>query len=241
MEIKAIKTRIMQPPKDDLFNLLDNYLLNLENNDILVIASKIVAIHQGRCLPISENLDKDELIKKEADYYISREEVPGKYAILTIKENFLAASAGIDESNANNYYILLPKKSVEIAKEIHSYLSKKFALKNLGIIITDSRSAPLRVGVTGISIASYGIELFRDYRGTKDLFDREIKISRTNIVDSLASAAVLEMGEGKEQTPLAIIKNANINFSLSANYEDLKIPQEKDIYLPLLKNFKINK
>jgi len=50
MEFIPIKTRIMQPPKDDLYPLLDEYLTDVEENDVVLISSKVLAIHQGRCI-----------------------------------------------------------------------------------------------------------------------------------------------------------------------------------------------
>ncbi|MDR2416268.1 MAG: coenzyme F420-0:L-glutamate ligase [Candidatus Peribacteria bacterium] len=64
-------------------------------------------------------------------------------------------SAGIDESNANGYFILYPKDCLSFCKEVHQLLCKKFAIRNLGVIITDSTTRPLRWGVSGIAIYSY--------------------------------------------------------------------------------------
>ena len=38
-------------------------------------------------------------------------------------------------------------------------------------------------------------------------------MSKTDVADSLATAAVLCMGEGKEQQPLALITNALVEFN----------------------------
>src|SRR6266508_2193439 len=69
--------------------------------------------------------------------------------------------------------------------------------------ITDSKTAPLRVGVTGVTLAYSGFQALNDYVGTKDLFGRAWRMIKVNVVDALATAAVLVMGEGSEQTPLA--------------------------------------
>jgi len=45
----------------------------------------------------------------------------------------------------------------------------------------------------------------KDYIGTPDIFGRLFQFEKLNIADSLASAGVLVMGEGNEQTPLAIV------------------------------------
>ena len=241
MNIISVKTRKVIPPKDEIYDILDEISTNLSEKDIILITSKIVAIHEGRCVK-KYDVDKDKLIKKEAYKFIPREEVPGGHAILTIKENALLASSGIDESNSGEYFTLLPKNPIKSAKFIWEYLRNKADILDLGVIITDSHTQPLRYGTVGISVGSFGLEIFRDYRHTKDIFGREIKISRVNIVDSLASIGVLSMGEGSEQTPISIIRGLDdIVFSDNENYPKLKIPLEEDIYYPILKEFNKSK
>lgn len=232
MEIIAIKTRIVKIPKDNIFDLFEN--LSIKDKDIILVTSKIISIHQGRCIPI-DSVNKDELIKKEADYYISRDKVPGKAAVLTIKNSTLLASAGIDENKNEGCYILLPQQPENMARDICLYLKKKFSLKNLAVVITDSHTMPLRPGVVGISIGFFGLEPYKKYI---DKNGDEIVASKVNIIDSLASAAVLAMGEYDEQTPLAIIRNASqVSFTTKETYKDTYLSIKKDIYYPLLKNF----
>lgn len=244
MIVKTIKTRALIPPRDNLLSVCKESLLNLKEKSIIVVTSKIVSIWEGGCIKISEITDKDGLIKKEADFFIDRNDVPGKYVILTIKNNILIPSAGIDESNANGYYILWPKNPFLSAKKIYEFLKKEHKLRNFGVIISDSHTTPLRTGIMGIGIAYYGFNPLRDYRGTKDIFGRELKMSQTNIVDSLAAAAVYAMGEGAEQTPIAVIEDArNIEFwtDKKKNKNQLAINPDTDIYAPILKNNKWKK
>ena len=69
MQFIPIKTRIVQPPKDDIYPVLDKYLPSLQEGDVLLITSKIISIHQGRCVKTDEVDNKDELIKKEAEIF----------------------------------------------------------------------------------------------------------------------------------------------------------------------------
>ena len=243
MIIKAIKTRIFFPPKDDLFSLIKESFSNLKlkEKSIIAITSKVVAIWQGRCVKIDPKMNKDDLIKKEADFYLNRNQVPKGYVILTIKDDILIPTAGIDESNANGYYVLWPEKPYKAAEKIYNFIKKNYNLKQFGVIITDSHCTPMRTGIMGIGIAYYGFYPLKDYRGKKDIFGRVIKISRANIVDSLAASAVFEMGEGAEQTPIAIIEDINnIKFGKfdSIKSDPLKMDRDEDIYAPLIKSAK---
>lgn len=245
MKIAAIMTRPFLPPQEKLEDLL-NMILSLEENCVVAITSKVVSICEGRCVLISETT-KDELAIKEADKYIPRELAPDGLILHTIKNNMLVASSGVDESNGAGYYILWPKNPHESARKIREYLKEKFKLKNLGIIITDSRLVPLRRGVVGIAIAFFGFKPLKDYRNSKDIFGREFKMETSNIPDSLASAAVLEMGEGSEQQPIAVISSLSqiefIDHEYKPNSPDdsFEIPEKEDMFYPLLSSVKWEK
>ncbi len=240
MLVKAIKTRSLIPPQDNLLSVIKESVLEIKEKSVIVITSKVVSIWRGDCLKISQIEDKDSLIKKEADLYIDRTNDLPESVMLTIKNNILIPTSGIDESNANGYYILWPKNPAKDAKEIYQYIKKEFKLKNFGVIISDSHTTPLRTGIMGIGIAYYGFYPLRDYRNKKDIFGRKLKMSQTNIVDSLCAAAVYEMGEGAEQTPIAIIEDAgNIKFEIKTHKKDpLLIGIDEDIYAPFLKSVK---
>lgn len=237
MKVLAIKTRKFLPPKDDLWELL-SAVKSLRENSIVAITSKVVAIGEGRCIPI-DKISKDELAIKESDKYLPREISPSGFILHTIKNNLLVASAGIDESNGRNYFIFWPKDPQKSTKSIWRFLKKKFKIKNLGVIITDSRLVPLRRGVVGIAIAYFGFKPLRDYRGSVDLFGREFKIETSNLPDSLATAAVLEMGEGAEQQPVAIVTDIPyIEFSSETLSDNLNIPEKEDMFYPFLSSVK---
>ena len=245
MRVKAIRTRKFLPPKDDLWDLLSE-IKSLQENSVVAVTSKVVAIGKGRCIPL-EKISKDELAMQEADFYLPREASPGGWVLHTIKNNMLIASSGVDESNGANHYILWPKDPQKSANKIWQFLRKKFKVKNIGVIITDSRLVPLRRGVVGIAIGYFGFKPLRDYRGTKDIFGREFKMETSNLPDSLATAAVLEMGEGSEQTPLAVISDipyiefTNILPEDKPSNLSFEIPEKEDMFYPFLSSVKWEK
>jgi dihydrofolate synthase / folylpolyglutamate synthase len=107
-------------------------------------------------------------------------------------------------------------------------------LKELGIIITDSHTQPLRRGVTGIGIAHWGFNAVQTRVGTRDLFGRELKMTFINALDALAVAAVFVMGEGDESSPLALIEGAKVQFkSGTSTPDEVQIRWEEDLYRPL--------
>lgn len=241
MHITPIKTRILQPPKDNFDDILTEISNQLTENSIVVITSKIVSISEGNCIKVSNVPDKDKLIKQQADFYLDRNLVPGGWTLHTLKNNLLIPTAGIDQSNANGYYVLWPVDPKRSAAKIWHFLQQNSLVKNFGVIITDSHSIPMRRGVIGISLSYYGFQPLHDYRGQDDLFGNKLKMSQSNYPDSLAAAAVVAMGEGSEQTPIALITDLpeTIDFkvdnqNIDQEFGSFEVPLEEDLFKPIL-------
>lgn len=242
MQILPIKTHKITSADTDILAIIDRYITSLKDYSILVVTSKIVSICEGRIQKINyatEHKDKEKLVKEESELYIDKEE--NQYGFyLTITQNLLIPTAGIDESNGNGYYILWPEKPYTTANKIREHLYEKFGISNVGVLITDSKTTPLRWGTTGVSIAHSGFAALNDYMGKPDLFDRTMRVTKANVADGLAAGAVSVMGEGQESTPLAIISDiSNIEFTNRNATEDeinnLKIVLDDDVYAPILK------
>jgi putative folate metabolism gamma-glutamate ligase len=203
MRVEVFKTHKISADDNDIGAVLDSYLPALEERCIVAVTSKVVSICEGRVVPIQQGI-KEKLIQQEADLFLPSEE--SKYHItLTIKGRSLIPSAGIDESNGNGHYILWPADPQKSANAIRSHLQKKHNLKQLGVILTDSTTSPLRYGVAGVSIAHSGFEALKSRIGHPDIYGHPLRVTKVNIADGLAAAAVLLMGEADEQTPLAIL------------------------------------
>ena len=239
MKITAIKTPLVKP-KDDLFELIASNIPQITERSVLLVTSKIISYSQNRLVPIKTDLpqEKHQLVEQEADWYL-----PSNYSqydiILTIKDGHLTANAGIDESNADGNYVLWPQNLQQVTNEIWVFVRKHYQIKEVGVIITDSRTWPLRWGVVGTCLAHCGFKQLLDYRGQKDLFGREIHFVQLNIAEAIASASVLEMGEVAEQTPLALAEElSKIEFQdhvpTQQELTDLKIDIADDMYGPFL-------
>jgi putative folate metabolism gamma-glutamate ligase len=240
MQVKAIQTHRIES-NDRLENILDRYLLGIEEETILVITSKIISICQGRLL-LKTSVSKGNLIFEEADAILETDQNPYGY-YLTLKDNILIPSAGIDESNGDNSYILYPKNVQDTAISLWNYVRKEYKIKHLGILIVDSHTTPLRRGVTGICLGWCGFEPLYSYVGKKDLYGKPLYVTQINLLDALATTAVLVMGEGNEQTPMGIITKApKISFLTRPptleEERSIFIPMEEDLYAPFFKGAK---
>lgn len=236
MEIKAIKTHRIEFG-DSLENILDMYIGTIAEGEIIAITSKIISICQGNFIKKTD-ISKYDLVRQEADLLLATDKNP--YDIyLTIKDGILLPTAGIDESNVNDVYVLLPRDVQDTAKSIWQYLRQKHKISNLGIVITDSHTTIMRSGVTGIALGWCGFKPLYSYIGKPDIYGKNLQVTQVNILDSLATSAVFVMGEGDEQTPFTIISNApKISFlNRNPNEQEEKsviISIEEDLYAPLI-------
>lgn len=234
MEFIPVKTRIVKPPKDEISDILDG--LEIRDGDIVFIASKILGISEGRTEKIG-SVSKEELISREAERFLPCVNRAGGFHVnLTVVQNVLMLGAGIDESNAGGYYVMWPSNPDESCRRVREYLMGLHPeVKRLGVIATDSHTTPLRWGVTGITIGLSGVEPLRDVRGEPDLFGRPMDVTKVNLIDPLASMAVLLMGEHDECTPIVILRGyEGVPFSDNASMNEFKIPVEGDLYQALI-------
>jgi F420-0:gamma-glutamyl ligase len=232
MKIMPIKTRVFKE-RESLTDFINFYLPKIKDKSVLVVTSKIVALSQNRTMPVPKS-------KKEFDKSVATESqitIKSKPVWFTIKDNMLMADAGIDRSNAGGKLVLLPKNSFKSARKIRNTLIKKHKIKHLGIIITDSIFLPFRAGITACSTGYAGFKGLQDHRGKKDIFGRTLRLAKTNAVDSIAAAAVMLMGEGCQQKPLAIVTNAPLEFTNSTNPKELSINPKEDLYKPFFASF----
>jgi putative folate metabolism gamma-glutamate ligase len=240
MQILTYKTPLVSL-NDSLESHLKSALPPLQEGDIVVITSKIVSLCEGYVCPKEDEDHKQRLIEKEADAYLHTPHSP--YGTqLTLKHHMLIPAAGIDESNApGNYYILFPPDPMKEAETIWRFLKNHYGLKQVGVILTDSHTTPLRRGVLGIGLAWCGFQALVNKIGEKDLFGRSLKMTTINVLDALSATAVFSMGEGKEQTPLALMRHIkNIQYSDHPPDKDelnfYFLSFEDDLYGQLFKN-----
>lgn len=237
----------------DVFcNILHEEKFNLEEGDLVIIASKVIAVEQKRIIDLNSVIASDkaknlaskanlspqfvELILKESDSIIGA--VPG--ALLTLRNGDVNANAGVDKSNAGlNKAILLPDKPDEFSKTFKQELEKRLKVSSLGIIVADSTTRPLRIGTVGLAIGSAGFPAIADIRGEKDLFGYEMKITLRNLADNIASGANILMGESSESIPFVVVRGLK---SLINKYHwndraisDLRIEPEKCLFFGNMK------
>jgi coenzyme F420-0:L-glutamate ligase len=244
---------IMIPKKPEGFDLFETIVgskFQFQADDILIISSKFVSMSEKslvdlktvkvgkRAKTLASKFKMDEKIAQvtldESDYVVSG--IPG--FLLTINDGMIAPNAGIDKSNCpQGKVVLYPKDSFKTANELRKKFLKKYGIK-IGIIISDSRLMPTRIGCTGIAVGASGFNPVDDERGKKDLYGRKLKVTFKATADSLATMAVFVMGESNESIPIVVIRGANVRKTeRKLSMKDMTVNPKIDIYLrnmPLL-------
>jgi F420-0:gamma-glutamyl ligase len=240
MKVTAIRTSLVKPG-ENLHQLLAKYLPPLSEKSFVIITSKIISFAQNRLVPADANRpeQKHNLVRQEADLYLDPS--ASKYDLmLTVKNSILAVNAGIDQSNAQGHYVLWPEKLQQTTNELWQFLREHFKVKELGVIVTDSKTMPLRWGVIGTAIASCGFEVLIDKIGQEDLFGKKLEMTQVNVAEAVGIAAAFEMGEGNEQQPLAVVSAVSQPVvwqdrpPTEQELKNLLIEPADDVYAPIL-------
>ncbi|MFN2435106.1 MAG: coenzyme F420-0:L-glutamate ligase [Nitrososphaeraceae archaeon] len=243
MEIFPIK----MPKKDagfDLFRTIVESEFQFQENDIVVVSSKFVSMSEGtlidlktvkvseRARALASRFKMDERIAQislqESDYVVSG--IPG--FLLTINDGMIAPNAGIDKSNCPpGKIVLYPKDCFKSAKQLRKKFFKKFGIR-IGIVISDSRLMPTRIGCTGIAVGVSGFDPVEDERGKRDLFGKKLRVTFKATADSLATIGVFVMGESNESIPIVVIRGADVKKTKrNLSMKNMTVSPKIDIYL----------
>ena len=210
---------------DNIIASLSATKITIKNDDILVLAQKIISKAEGRqinlefvkpslkAIEFGALCEKDprliELVLQESNSVLRVR--PGTI-IVEHRLGFVCANAGIDHSNvttenstSENFVLLLPEHPDKSAHTIRTKLEAIFGVR-IGIMIIDSHGRAWRLGVVGASIGFTGIPGLVDMRGKPDLFGGKLRITQIAVADELAGAASLMMGQADEGFPVIHVR-----------------------------------
>ena len=229
---------------DILVKSLQETQIELHDNDIIVLAQKIVSKSEGRmvnlaivtpsqhAIELAQKADKDprvmELMLQESNEVLR---IRVGTIIVEHKLGFVCANAGIDHSNVNEgeeHVLLLPEDPDRSARNIREKI-KQTTGKNIGVMIIDSHGRAWRNGTVGICIGLSGLPAIIDERGWKDLFGYTLKITVVGVADELAAAASLVMGQAAEGTPAVHVRGFPYPLG-EGTLKELIRPKEQDMF-----------
>ena len=233
---------------DILIKSLHETNLELQDNDIIVLAQKIVSKSEGRMVnlaTVTPTMHAIELaLKAEKDPRVMELMLQESNEILRVrvgtiivehKLGFVCANAGIDHSNVMGagdknmeYVLLLPEDPDRSARNIREQL-KQTTKKNIGVMVIDSHGRAWRNGTVGICIGLSGLPAIIDERGWKDLFGYTLQITIVGVADELAAAASLVMGQASEGIPAVHVRGFPYPLGEGSLKEIIR-PKEQDMF-----------
>ena len=225
---------------DDLSELITRSI-EIKDDDILVIAQKIISKQEGRIVNLSsvvpsllakgislqyqKNPQIVELILSESKKIVR---MANGIIIVETKNGFICANAGIDESNVKDGFAsLLPINSDISAEKIRNEILKTTG-RNVSILISDTFGRPFRLGQTNCAIGMSGIKPILDYAGTTDVFGNILRVTAIAIADEICAAAELVMGK-TTKCPVAIVRNYEYQKE-SSSIRKLIRSEEEDLF-----------
>lgn len=226
IEIIPLKLDIEFKEDVDIAKIITDFS-GLYDKDIIVIAHKIVSKVEGRmvllddikpsklALELAEKHDKDpKVMQVILDESKSIVKAKNGIIITETKHGFICANAGVDRSNVRDAVVLLPIDPDRSAYKIRRRI-KELTNKEVAVIITDTFGRPFREGQINVAIGVSGLNPLKDYRGKKDIYDHELKVTNIAIADELASAAELVMNKS-DKVPIAIIRGYSYEITASS-------------------------
>ncbi|RBQ23764.1 MAG: Coenzyme F420:L-glutamate ligase [Methanocorpusculum sp. MCE] len=224
-------------------SLSNTEVKSIEEGDILLFAESPLSTTEGRNIRLdditpsaeanrlSEKYHLDarlaEVVIQESDTIVGG--VPGY--LLAGKWDLILPNAGVDESNAPDGWVTrLPADPEASAKRLRDEIRERTG-KETAVIIIDSRTHSMRLGVSGVAIGCSGILPITDERGKPDLYGNKLQVTRRAIADSLASTAELLMGEASEGVPVVLVRG--YPYIRCENCKIETIPAEEDLFLNL--------
>jgi coenzyme F420-0:L-glutamate ligase len=194
----------------------------LVDGDVIVVAETAVATVEGnvialdgvvpsaRAYELGDRYALDprlaQVVLEESDRIVGG--IDG--FLLCMKNGTLLPNAGVDGSNAPLGHVTpLPRNADESADRLRHEMENRTGVR-IGVLIADSRTHAMRLGCSGVAIGCAGVPSVIDERGRKDLFGRELQVTKRAIADNIVSAAELVMGEADEAVPAVLVRGLGL-------------------------------
>jgi coenzyme F420-0:L-glutamate ligase/coenzyme F420-1:gamma-L-glutamate ligase len=203
---------------DDIVNHFLSEFKDLKDDDIIVVAQKVISKQEGRTVELANVIPSLLAVGIGAEYQRdpklvevilseARRIVRMENGIIITETNhgFICANSGVDESNLPlGFASMLPqnpdKSAADFAQKVLAKTNKRVA-----VLISDTFGRPFREGQTNLAIGIYGIRAIENYEGKKDAFGRTLRITAIAQVDEICSAAELVMKKTTD-CPIAVVR-----------------------------------
>lgn len=176
----------------------------LADDDVLVVASKVVAKAEGRSGPAE---DREALVRAETVRVVAERVMPdGRVTrVVQARSGPVLAAAGVDASDVPaGRVLLLPADPDASARSLRAAVADRTGSRP-AVVVSDSAGRPWRAGVTDFALGAAGLRVLDDARGRPDRFGRPLEVTVRAVADEVAAAADLVKGKAAG-TPVAVVR-----------------------------------
>jgi coenzyme F420-0:L-glutamate ligase/coenzyme F420-1:gamma-L-glutamate ligase len=246
LELIALPNMPLVASGDNLAEFIADALqtsdIQLNDDDVLVVAQKIVSKAEGRLVDLatiqpSEDAQrratqtgKDprlvELILRESVRVVRQTD-----SLIITETTFgtVMANSGVDQSNVEaGHALLLPEDPDRSAATLRQELTQRFS-RTVGVVVADSMGRAWRKGIVGHAIGVAGVQALVDLRASLDLFGRTLRATQIGLADEMAAAATLVMGQAGEGRPVVLVRGFG-KFDQPTNAKELVRDKEHDLF-----------
>ena len=247
VEMFALKGLPLVEPGQDLGELIATALesnnLTLLDDDVIVVAQKVVSKAEGRVITLADVTPSAEaarrgqetgkeppivqLILDESSQVLRQD-----HGVIIVEHRlgFVMANAGVDQSNVPaGQAVLLPEDPDRSAAGLVDRL-KGLTGRKVGVIVSDSIGRAWRNGTVGHALGIAGLKPLIDLRQTLDLFERPMQVTEVGLADEIAAAASALMGQGGEAKPVVIVRGFPPIPDAGASVQQLLRPKRLDLF-----------
>lgn len=198
-------------PGDDLAAAIAEAAPWLQDNDVLVVTSKVLSKTEGRMVAAPSDPDERDALRRrlidgEAVRVLARK---GRTLITENALGLVQAAAGVDGSNVDSHELaLLPVDPDGSAARLVAALRGRLGV-TVGVVVTDTMGRAWRTGQTDVAIGAAGLEVLHAYAGEHDQHGNELIVTEIAVADEIAAAADLVKGK-LTAVPVAVVRGLDL-------------------------------
>lgn len=172
--------------------------IEIQDNDIVVVTSKIVSKAEG----LVRSGSREQALDAETVRVVARRSTT---RIVRTRHGLTLAAAGIDASNVEaGSHILLPRDPDASARRLRVAL-RELTGAVVGVVITDTAGRAWREGQVDIAIGAAGVHVLHDHGGQTDRYGNSLVVTQPAVADEVAGAAELVQGKLAGR-PLSVLR-----------------------------------
>ncbi|MGD9515296.1 coenzyme F420-0:L-glutamate ligase [Mycolicibacterium sp.] len=219
-------------PGDNLSAAIAEAAPWLQDDDVLVVTSKVLSKTEGRMVaapadPEERDALRRKLIDSEAVRVLARK---GRTLITENALGLVQAAAGVDGSNVeSNELALLPVDPDGSAAALVAALRERLGVR-VGVVVTDTMGRAWRTGQTDVAIGAAGLTVLHAYAGERDQHGNELIVTEIAVADEIAAAADLVKGK-LTAVPVAVVRGLSLRDDGSSARKQVRAGEEDLFWL----------